>query len=310
MAIDSAILGFAIGDALGVPVEFKTRKYLKEHPVSDMLSFQTNNQPKGSWSDDTSMTLATMDSIIKCQNIDINDMADRFLEWWKKDAYTATGKCFGMGDGTKKALAYWQLNKTQPSGSKNITNNGNGSLMRMVPIAYYLSKRSINEKVKIEIIKRVSSITHAHDISVLGCIIYCKYIDYIIAGVEKNRAYDLVKNDILNLDLPNCFPYYQNEYDRLLNQDIKNLIENNINSSGYVVDTLEAVFWTFLKTNNYQEAVLKAVNLGGDTDTIGALVGALAGIMYGLDDIPLKWLKDLKKENYIKRLCYQFNQIV
>ena len=309
----TAIIGFAIGDALGVPVEFYTREELKNKKVTDMREYGTHRQPKGTWSDDTSMTLATIDSINQNKEIKIEDIADKYVQWYKDGKYTTDGVCFDIGIGTKNSIENWLHSHTQPSGNSSLSNNGNGSLMRILPIAFYnyykFDDYGDSIKIKCSIIKEYSSITHSHDISCFGCYLYSQYIGYILNGKDKFESYKLLKEKIKSLDLLHI--YFQNckkEYDRILKHNINKYSEDKIKSSGYVVDTLEAVFWTILNTNCYKDAVLTAVNLGDDTDTIGALVGGIAGILYGIDSIPVEWKQNLRKYEYISELCETFDK--
>ena len=166
MNIKSAIYGFVIGDAMGVPVEFEEREKLMKNPVTNMLGYGSYDVPNGVWSDDTSMTLATMDSIIANKNkLDYNDIADKFCEWINNAKYTATNEVFDIGTTTKFSLMrYWndKIDATK-CGGIGISENGNGSLMRMLPIAFYCFYNKIDDNNIIEIVKNVSSITHAHE---------------------------------------------------------------------------------------------------------------------------------------------------
>ena len=162
------IIGFAIGDALGVPVEFKTRKELKENPVTDMVGYGTHNMPKGAWSDDTAMTLATMDSIIHRKTIDTTDIANRFLKWFRNSEYTATGKVFDIGSTTIQALAKYELKLDEAvhCGCDGEYDNGNGSLMRMLPVAYYCFAKNLQEEEILNLVRDVSSITQYRILSI------------------------------------------------------------------------------------------------------------------------------------------------
>ena len=302
------IVGFAIGDALGVPAEFKAREEFKRFPVTDMIGYGTYNLPEGTWSDDTSMTLATLDSLVKKQAIDVNDIATKFLKWFRNAEYTATNECFDVGNTTLQALIKFesQLNNASSCGGADEYSNGNGSLMRILPIAYYVFYKKITNNQEIyEIIRNVSSITHAHEISILGCYIYVKFVLELLNGVDKKQAYMNLKQD----DYEFFSDYAISKYSRILKDNIYNLNEENISSSGYVVSTLEAVLWLFLNSKDYNSTVLKAVNLGSDTDTVAAIVGGLLGIQYGVDSIKESWKRHLKRYEYIKDLCDEFNEI-
>ena len=302
------IIGFAIGDALGVPVEFKSRQELKANPVTDMMGYGTHKVPLGTWSDDTSMTLATIDSIIKTGEIDTNDMADKFLKWFRNNEYTATGKRFDIGRTTLQALAKYELKVDDAvnCGGKGEYDNGNGSLMRMLPIAYYIYYKNIVDEEEIyNIVKQVSSITHAHEISILGCYIYVKFTLELLKGIDKIQAYQ----NIQQLDYSYFDDYVVSKYYRILENNIQEIKKEDISSSGYVVSTLEATLWLFLNSKDYNDTILKAVNLGDDTDTVGACVGGLLGIYYGIDDIKQNWRDDLLRYDYIMKLCDMFKAV-
>ena len=303
------IIGFAIGDALGVPAEFKSRNELKINPIVDMIEGGAHNQEKGTFSDDTSMTLATMDSIISKKVIDTEDLAKKFVDWYRKSEYTATGKIFDIGDTTRQALAKFELkiDKAVNCGGVGEYDNGNGSLMRLLPIVYYIYYKKIDNEIKIyNIVKEVSSITHAHEISVLGCYIYTRYCLLLLEGNDKFEAYKKLQQLNYSMFSKNTF----NRYERILIGNILSESEDDISSSGYVVSTLEAVMWLFLNSNDYNSTILKAVNLGNDTDTIAAITGSLLGIYYGLDSINDKWRLSLKKYDYIIDLCKKFEEIL
>lgn len=304
--IENGIIGFAIGDALGVPAEFKSRKELERYPITDMIGYGTYNLPEGTWSDDTSMTLATIHSIVEIGTIDTNDMANRFLKWYRNAEYTATNKTFDIGRTTLQALAKYELKQGEAvnCGENGEYDNGNGSLMRILPIAYYIYYNNIKDNRKIyELVKNVSSITHAHEVSILGCYIYVIYTLSILEEKDKNKAYMTIKEADYSMFSENAL----NKYSRILKDDISKFTLNEISSSGYVVSTLEAVMWLFLNSNDYNTIILKAVNLGEDTDTVAAITGGLLGIYYGIYSIKNSWKKSLKRYDYIVDLCNKFD---
>ena len=306
--LKNGIIGFAIGDALGVPSEFKSRNELKRYPITDMIGDGTYNVPAGTFSDDTSMTLATIDSIIETGTINPNDMADRFLKWFRNAEYTATNDCFDIGRITLQALAKYELKQYDAinCGCSGEYDNGNGSLMRILPIAYYIYNKQIKDEKKIyEIVRDVSSITHSHEVSVLGCYIYTMYCLLLLDGKDKLGAYE----DIQKLNYSMFSEYAISKYNRILQNNIADFSVDDISSSGYVVSTLEAVMWLFLNSEDYNTAILKAVNLGDDTDTVGAITGGLLGIYYGVDCIKDSWKQTLKKYDYIVDLCNKFDEL-
>jgi len=298
----ASILGFAVGDALGVPVEFKKREALKKTPIIDMEEFGSHNQPKGTWSDDTSMMLATMDSIGEKDDIIFENIMNNYRKWLDEKSYTATNQVFDVGIGTKRAIEKYKNGyKAVKCGSSDYYNNGNGSLMRILPIALYASVNNYNEKEIVETLYYYSSMTHSHEISIMGCKIFCDYIKEIIEG---NSPIEALEN-ISNLDYDKYYDCsYQ--YNRILSKKIIGLKEEEIKSSGFIVDTLEATIWCIINSNSFEEAVLKAVNLGEDTDTIGALTGCLAGLIYGLESIPEKWINSLQNKELILKISEKY----
>lgn len=298
--IVNGILGFAIGDAMGVSVEFKNRKELLEKPVVKMEGYGTYDVPAGSWSDDTSMVLATIDSIISMHKIDYNDMMKRFCEWINNAKYTATDKVFDIGITTKESILKYYMNRIDPSLCGSASTD-NGSLMRILPIALYTYFEDTNDDELLEIVKESSMITHAHEYSIMGCYIFVKYVYFLLSGYNKFKAYEKVKN-------LNFYKFSENArraYKRFLTTDFEKLDLDYIKSSSYVVDTLEAVIWTFLNTNSFMESIIGAINLGDDTDTIGALTGALAGIYYGVNE---NLLNEVQNKDYLIELAYKFDE--
>lgn len=140
IVLDS-IMGFVVADALGVPVEFKSREELKANPVKDIREYGTYSQPKGTWSDDSSMTLATLDSIRSNKGIDYRDMMERFSAWALYGDYTPYDEVFDMGIATRKAIFAYEYGKAPlKCGGRGKDDNGNGSLMRMIPILAYVER--------------------------------------------------------------------------------------------------------------------------------------------------------------------------
>lgn len=282
------IMGLVVGDALGVPFEFKQRDTFK---AKGMSGYGTYNQPIGTWSDDSSLTLATIESMARVGRIDLNDIMRNFFNWLNFGDFTPYGVTFDVGNTTRSAIYKFEYG-TDPKrcGGKAVMDNGNGSLMRILPIAFIDSNEGD--------IYNLSSITHAHTISKWACEIYVYIAKCLIAGKGKTAA---VKES--------CVYYLQSEFDRLMG--IERIKRKDIQSTGYVIDTLEAALWCFVTTDNYRDCVLAAVNLGGDTDTIAAVVGGLAGIYYGVGGdkgIPEEWIDQIARKEYIKDLCDAFEK--
>ena len=305
------IMGLCVADALGVPVEFINRDTLKANPVDDMREYGIHKQPAGTWSDDTSMTLCLADSLIK--GLDFGDIMFKFKRWLEEGEYTPHGNVFDIGISTRKALIrYSEGIDPLECGGRTEYDNGNGSLMRILPILFYIhsiygTEFKDNNNV-FEIIHSVSGLTHAHKRSKIACGIYISVASKLIGGKNLSTAVDFGIFDAMS--------YYRNQseyidelrhFERLVSKDYDKLPEKQIKSSGYVVDTLEAAIWCLLNTNNYLDCVLKAVNLGDDTDTVAAVAGGLAGLYYGYESIPVEWLSKIIKREYIENLCNQLN---
>lgn len=269
----SGILGFVVGDALGVPVEFQSREELKAVPVVSMRSDGSHGQPKGTWSDDSSMTLCLMASLTL--GLDYNDICTRFLNWAENGYMTAHGQMFDIGRTTLTAIRNFSGEKSPlECGGFGEYDNGNGSLMRILPLAFYTL--GMKPKERFEIVHNVSKLTHSHERSLIACSIYVQLACELLKGYSKEKAYRRMIDEIKS--------FYQEEaqlasFQRILNGTIAELSEPQISSSGYVVDTLEAAIWCFLTTDTYTDCVLKAVNLGDDTDTVAAVAGGLAGFL-------------------------------
>ena len=284
--IYSGIMGLVVGDALGVPVEFKTRDSFH---VTDMIGYGTYNLPPGTWSDDSSMMLATVESIARLGRISTDDIMQNFYRWTDENAFTPYGELFDIGRATREAIQrYAWGTPARKCGGKAEWDNGNGSLMRILPLAF--------TDCRYQMVNAVSSLTHAHEISLEACRIYISMARKLLRGKPLDKIVKTVKPE-----LP--------VFGRL--PKLGTLQRDEIKSSGYVVDTLEAALWCNLKSNSYRECVLMAVNLGEDTDTVGAIAGGLAGIIYGIggeQGIPEEWINQIARKEWIEELCGKFEQ--
>lgn len=296
MKVKDGIIGLIIGDALGVPVEFSYRETLKKNPVTGMRGYGTYNMPPGTWSDDSSMTIATMASIINKQAIDYEDMMCEFLDWIENGKYTQYEDTFDFGTTTYNGLLNFK-NGTDPilCGGSNERDNGNGSLMRILPLAFI-------PNIDYESIENVSSLTHRHLRSKIACVFYVE----IAKSMLEN---DLSIDEHVKLAGDKIKEYYDdsnelNHFKRIFNDDLND--EDTISSKGYVISTFESVIYSLKTTDNFKDAVLKAVNLGRDTDTVGAICGGLAGIYYGYDSIPIDWIESIPEINQVLELCERY----
>lgn len=294
MKVKDGIIGFIVGDALGVPAEFKSKEYLEENPVTEMTGNGTWNQPKGTWSDDSSMTIATITSITYTKGIDFEDIMDEFLEWNCNNYYTNSASgAFDIGNTTGKALSNYQSGTPAlKSGCDGERDNGNGSLMRILPLAYI---KNIDYKT----IENVSSLTHAHKRSRIACVLYVEIAKSMIEN-------DLEIKDHIELSCEKIKDYYKDSdelkhFERIFSSDL-----DDVEGRTYVVGSLECVLHCLLTTDDYRQAVLKAVNMGGDTDTNAAICGGLAGIYYGFDSIPVDWIGQINRIDEVLSLCEKY----
>ncbi len=302
--IKSVVIGHALGDAFGVPIEFCEREKLEENPVSEMLGFGSYPVPAGAWSDDTSMTLAALDSLSKGE-VDYDEIMENFVRWCSEDAYTPTDEMFDIGRTCLTAIRNYLATDGKPALECGLTDersNGNGSLMRIHPfslMAYFSNMKDDFETL----IDNASAMTHAHERSKLACRIYTKVLFETLDTQNKTaikRALEKAKEKYKNS--PEI-----SHYSRLFSPDFEKLEKKEIKSTGYVVDTLEAALWCVLTTDTYRDCIIKAANLGDDTDTVAAVAGGIAGALYGYTAFPPEWLKTLLKRDYIEQLCEKFS---
>ncbi|MBI5065890.1 ADP-ribosylglycohydrolase family protein [Candidatus Woesearchaeota archaeon] len=297
------LFGLCVADALGVPVEFVSREKLKKNPVRDMIGFGAYNQPPGTWSDDSSLAFCLAESL--CKGFNLNNIAQMFCKFLHEAYWTPWSKVFDAGVITRIAIANIRRGVNPVlAGGRSERDNGNGSLMRILPIVFFVKNKKSDDKFRI--IAQVSSITHGHIRSIISCAIYVEFAINILKGQDKEEAYENMKDVIID--------FYKNEekelknFSRILKDDVASFSEEEINSTGYVVDTLEAALWCFLNTSSYKNAVLTAVNLGNDTDTVAAVTGGLAGIYYGFEKIPKKWINQIARKEDIIKLAEKLNK--
>lgn len=300
------LFGIAVGDALGVPVEFKDRETIALNPICDMTGFGTYNLPAGTFSDDSSLAFCLAEALTMEFNLKI--IGNNFVAWLNNNFWTARGNVFDVGMATRKAIGRLQVGCNPVlAGGMDESDNGNGSLMRILPLLIYIKDKPIEDRY--QIIKQVSSITHGHIRSVIACFYYLEFARQILLGIDRFRIYKNLQIEIS--EYLNALSINSTEiklFDRLLKAKIYELADKEIFSSGYVLHTLEASVWCLMTTDNYESATLKAVNLGEDTDTTGAVTGGLAGLLYGVDSIPKKWLQLIARKDDIANLANRLQE--
>ena len=307
----NGIMGIVVGDALGMPVQFANRAELKLNPVKTMEGYGTYNMPPGTWSDDSSMALATLDSIRENGEVNYSDIMERFVKWILDGAYTPAGTAFDQGNTCVDAIYNYMKKKDYKTcGKTGEWANGNGALMRIMPACLYAYEKELSKEWDVgqalECVHQVSALTHNHLRSKMACGIYYFMVKNIIEGSQSllerlqngvDEAMEFYHADILNfVELAH--------YTRLMNlHEFAKSEEHTIKSSGYVVDSLEAAVWSLITTDTLEEGLLRAVNLGDDSDTVGAIAGGLAVLFYGYDSVPEEWRKQIIKEKEIIALC-------
>ena len=307
----NGIMGVVVGDALGCPVQFESRDEVARHPVTGMRGYGTFNLPEGSWTDDSSLTIALLESIRRTGKIDLDDIMENFMKWLYNGEFTPYGESYDIGRGTMQAINRYRKNRNAKNcGGDEEWNNGNGSLMRIMPACLYCSVMEssgmYSDRDAIDAIHSVGGLTHAHIRSNIACGLYFFMAKYILfrEGSLQERIQE---------GLTQGFAFYESYladkenlhyYDRLKDLEaFKSLPADKIKSTGYVVDALEAAVWSLITTDRFDQALLKAVNLGDDTDTVGAIAGGLAGLYYGYDSIPEEWLSAIKRREWIEEMC-------
>ena len=313
-----ALLGQAIGDAFGVPVEFLSRQEVRRinlrnmsgKDVSPIIASRWGTLiPKGSWSDDTSMTVASMASFIQnCGKIDYNNQMDQFVKWWKENAYCCLDYPFGLGGCISIALHHYRIGiPALECGCTGFLDNGNGSLMRILPFSLYCIFHGLDLNDTEEVISNASGITHAHAISRMSCFIWTEFLRQIILSSSITAAVHHVES----LSYDRWFP--KEALDALsfvTKGQIQAVTEKDIGETGYVVDTLYSAFFSLIHSTDFEHSILTAVNLGYDTDTAAAITGMAAGILYGAEQIPAQWMNDLRSKELLVKTAQEFAEVI
>ena len=268
-----AFLGLAVGDAVGTTLEFERRD--AQQRVEDMVGGGPFGLAAGEWTDDTTMALALAESLADCGTLDVRDLMDRFVRWMRKGEYSCTGHCFDIGNTTRAALTRYERTGDPLAGSTDPHSAGNGSLMRLSPVALrYWDDRALLDAAAAE----QSRTTHGAETAVDACRGFAALLADAISG--KTKA------DVL---APRSFDGTP-EISRILAGSWRGKKRKEISSSGYVASTMEAALWSVARTSDFRSAVLLAANLADDADTVAAVTGQLAGALYGLGGIPADWL--------------------
>lgn len=275
-----SLIGLAVGDAVGTTVEFRQRDTFE--PVTDMRGGGPFSLPPGYWTDDTSMALCLADSLIHDPQLSKFDLLSRFSDWYREGYNSSTGRCFDIGTTTRAAIREFESTCSTVNNT-HFMDAGNGSIMRLSPavIKHY---RDPELAVRIAILQ--GETTHGATECIDSCELLAKLILNALSATDKQSVFDVELDTVVSPRVSDCL-------NRLT------VVRDDVKSSGYVIDTIHAAMWCFYNTDSFEEAVLKAVNLGDDADTVGAVTGQIAGAYYGLSGIPASWTSKLYDKDRI-----------
>ncbi|WP_020567771.1 ADP-ribosylglycohydrolase family protein [Neolewinella persica] len=303
--ITTALLGLSVADAIGVPVEFQTRGELDKNPVTDIRGYGTYNQPPGYFSDDSSLAFGLAESL-GVGVFDLTNQAKRLINYKLHGYWTPENQIFDIGRTTSLSIDRLEILLREGKEKELVSlrhgateqDNGNGALMRIFPLYAYLRDKPVEDWF--EYIWQHSALTHGHIRSAFCCFLYLRFCAHLDGKVEKTEALKVARRELLSVmgeKKPSLAEY--DALEKLFKADFANLARTQVQGSGYVVHCLEAALWCLFNADSYREAVLKAVNLGQDTDTTACVVGAPAALRYGVEAIPANWLAALARREEI-----------
>ena len=321
--VTDGLLGLAVGDAFGVPLEFLPRSTVQKLHITEMLGCDCDlpftsrwgdRIPRGAWSDDTAMTVASMTSIVeKNGEIDFEDIMKHFILWWNANRYSSLDFSFGLGNNIKHALDRFQYGM-QPAlqcGGKDFRDNGNGALMRMFPFSIYCIFKEMDDGETLDLIRKAAGITHANEINAMCCYVYTQFLFECLRTKNPALAYRCAVTD-RKASYGELFSVETMEALALLFDGLagSSFDKDRIRESGYVVDSLLTALYSVLHTENFENAILTAVGFGYDTDTNAAITGSIAGAMYARKGIPARWLSVLRKQEELTGLAKAFSACI
>ena len=284
------LLGLAVGDALGIPLVNKSREELLHSPVTGMIG-------NGSFGLPTEVTLAVKESLDKHGHLTKESIMNRLYDV-SCGVYSISREKTTLGKITLRALERYRDGlDIDKCGIIDLNENGSGALIMMYPIAYYAYKNKLQEKEIYELVKEFTCITHNHEINIIGCYIYTMYLVFLLRGKDKYASLSMLQ----------CvdFSFFKTEYLQLyyciLKTSLKEVNIDNIRTDGFIVYIVEAAFYVLLNSENYSQSILGAINLGGKTNIVSSMVGCMASILYGEDDIPDNWVAQLRGKDILDK---------
>jgi ADP-ribosylglycohydrolase len=284
-----------VGDAIGTSLEFQSPGSFS--PINDMLGGGPFDLKPGQWTDDTSLALCLADSLIETKKFDPKDQLSRYLKWLDKGYLSSNGKCFDVGNTTQMSLEKFRKTGARFCGPKNPSSAGNGSIMRLAPIPLFFAA---NPSKAIEMSGQSSKTTHGAQTAIDACRYFGALLVGAISGANKEQILSSPYEPIPSYW--KRFPLTK-EIDEIAKGSFKKKNPPEISGSGYVVESLEAALWAFYTSDSFKEGCLKAVNLGDDADTTGAVYGQLAGAFYGFNLIPKKWREKIAHLELIESMA-------
>lgn len=282
---EGALVGLAVGDAVGTTLEFKPRGTFI--PITDMEGGGPFRLNVGEWTDDTSMALCLANSLLSKKGFDPEDQMNRYCNWWRVGYMSSTGDCFDIGGTVMNALDKFIEHSDPFSGSIDEDTAGNGSLMRLAPIPIFYAS---NREQAIKYAGESSRTTHG----AAECIDSCRLFTNLII-----EAYSVTSKDAIFEQ--NAYQPYAPKVISIANREFLSKSYEELTGSGYVIESLESALWCFINSDSFEEAILLSANIGNDADTTAAICGQIAGAYYGFSGIPEKWSSAIVMTNEIKQ---------
>lgn len=279
-----ALVGLAVGDALGTTLEFKPPGSFR--PIRDMVGGGPFGLQPGQWTDDTSMALCLADSLIARGHFDPLDQMRRYLRWWREGYRSSKGFCFDIGGTVRQSLAKFEATSNPFSGSSDPRSAGNGSLMRLAPVVMF---HCDSPAEAIRLAGESSRTTHAAAAAVDAC----RYFAGLLVGALLGESRERLLAPMYHPDGHWEDGELVTEVEQVAAGSFRHREPPSIRGTGYVVRSLEAALWAFARAENFRDGCLAAVNLGDDADTTGAVFGQIAGAYWGMTGIPDEWLERL-----------------
>ncbi len=297
--IADGFFGLCVGDALGLPVDCRSREYLKGNPVVDLEGFGTYNQADGTWSDSSSLTFCAAEALIS--GFSFETLAEKFILWHDTGFWTPSGEVIGKWNIASKVVEALRNRYSGNHPAEEPAGDTNFPVLWMLPFAYVLYKLPVPKRMKT--IKELIGFIRPDPVEEIGSAFYLEVAISLLSGTPIRDSV-LATQEVIS----NYYKGYEelSRFGSLLGGKIVSLTEKDVHAANDMVPFITAVIWTLLQNNGYRESVLRAVNLGEDTDCLGAAVGGLAGIAYGFDSIPDEWVTKLARREDISKLISRF----